>query len=169
MYATPADTQATALTEFLQTRTTALAIAKAANVASTLNLSDSVRSNPALLDDALYDEISRHMTVTVQGYNLYDISYANPNPVIAQKVVDTAIQTYRVQSQDLSIAQSSGSPERPPPFGTSLRLFLRAGRTDSHRYILQPTSQIMFAIFAGRCSVYAHNMGCGRGLGRSPA
>src|SRR5258708_15324201 len=44
VYATPADTQATALTEFLQTRTTALTIAKTTNLASTLNLSASVLS-----------------------------------------------------------------------------------------------------------------------------
>src|SRR5256885_4691693 len=53
LLATPSETQVAALTELLQSRVFALSVAKSTNLVSTLKLSQSVLSNPQLLDDAL--------------------------------------------------------------------------------------------------------------------
>lgn len=102
LQATPADTQSAALGELLQTRTFALSIAHATNLASTLNLDSSVLSNPAKLNDALYNEISQNVTVTSQGYNLYIVHYANRNPQVAQQVVAYVLNDFENQSDQFS-------------------------------------------------------------------
>lgn len=102
---TPAQTQATALSELLQTRTFALAVVNGINLAPTLNLSSSVLSNPQELQDALFNEISKKVTVTPQAYYLLEVSYTNPNPQIAQEVVQSVIRNYGYQSLGLSVAE----------------------------------------------------------------
>ena len=106
LQSTPAQTQATALTELLQTRAFVLPIAHETNLASTLNLDSSVLANPQELDDALFSEISQHVVVTGQGYNLFEISYTNRNPQVAQKVVKGVIQSYGSQSIAISGAEA---------------------------------------------------------------
>src|SRR5947209_2703031 len=66
---TPAQTQATALSELLQSRSFALLVAKGTDLAPTLSLSSSVLADPQLLDDALVNDISHNVVVTAQGYN----------------------------------------------------------------------------------------------------
>ena len=105
LYATPADTQTTALTELLQTRDFALKVAKSTDLASTLDLPASVRANPSLLDDALVAEISKNVQVHSQGYNLFVISYTNRSADVAQKIVAAAVKYYGIQSQYLTIAE----------------------------------------------------------------
>ena len=102
---TPADTQSAALTELLQTRSFALEIAHEVNLAPTLKLSDDVLSNPAKLNDALYNEISHNVTITSQGYNLYLISYANRDPQMAQRVVAQIVNDFGNQSTQLSVEE----------------------------------------------------------------
>src|SRR5438046_290398 len=92
--ATPAQTQATALYELLQSRSFALIVAKGTDLAPTLSLSPNVLADPQLLDDALFNEISHHVVVTPQGYNLYTISYINRNSQVAQHIVAGAIQQF---------------------------------------------------------------------------
>ena len=106
LQATPADTQATALTELLQSQAFALLIAKESNVVSTLNLGSSVLSDPLRLDDALYAEISKHVLAVSDGYNLFTISYANHDPEVAQRVVAAVIKNYGIQSQTFSVAEA---------------------------------------------------------------
>ncbi len=101
---TPAQTQATAITELLQSRTFALEVARQANVAPTL--SSSVQSNPQQLDDALYTEISTKVLVNPQAYNLYTISYINRDPKVAQQVVQAVIQDFATQSQNFTKAEA---------------------------------------------------------------
>jgi hypothetical protein len=103
LQSTPAQTQATALIELLQTRTFVLPIAHETNLASTLNLSSSVLANPEQLDDALFNEISQKVVVASQGYNLFEVSYTNPDPQVAQQVVKGVIKSYA----SLSIAFSN--------------------------------------------------------------
>lgn len=105
IYATPADTQATALGELLLTRDFALKVAKSTDLASTLNLPANVRSNPSLLDDALFAEISKNDQVHAQGYNLFTITYTNVNPYVAQKIVAATVDEYGIQSQYLTVAE----------------------------------------------------------------
>jgi len=105
LYATPAETQTTAFTELLHTRVVAITIARSANLAPTLSLSESVLSNPALLDDALFSEISQHVLVQAQGYNLFVVSYTNRNPVIAKQIVAAAIKSYSQKSSELVVAE----------------------------------------------------------------
>ncbi|MBO0777497.1 MAG: hypothetical protein J2P37_01605 [Ktedonobacteraceae bacterium] len=103
LQATPAETQVTALLDLLQTRTFDLTVANAAtNLADSLNLSDSVRSDPHQLEDALVDEIFHNVKVAAQGYNLYVISYQNPNSQVAQQIVAAVINTYGLQSAGFS-------------------------------------------------------------------
>ena len=95
--ATPADTQATTLSELLQTRDFALTVAKATDLPSTYD--PSIRSDPQSLDDALFNDISHGVQVQSQGTNLFAITYIHHNPKIAQEVVAAVIQTYGLQSQ----------------------------------------------------------------------
>jgi hypothetical protein len=97
--ATPAETQATALTELLQSRSFSLAVAQEAHLASTLK--DSVAANPQSREDALYTDISQHVLATPQGYDLFTISYVNTDPRIAQQVVAAVIDNYGLESQHL--------------------------------------------------------------------
>lgn len=102
LQATPAETQVTALTELLQTRAFVLTAAKATHLADTLNVSNSVRSDPQQLDDALFDEVSRNVKVAAQGYNLYIISYQNNDSHMAQQVVAAVVNAYGLQSVGFS-------------------------------------------------------------------
>ena len=106
LQSTPADTQATALTELLQSQAFALVVAKESNVVSTLHLGSSVLSDPQRLDDALYAEISKHVLAVSLGYNLFTISYANHDPEVAQRVVASVIKNYGIQSQNFSVAEA---------------------------------------------------------------
>ena len=101
---TPAQTQATTLTELLLTRDFALVVAKATSLASTFDAN--VRSDPQELDDAMFAEISKHVEVQAQGYNLFIISYTNRDPRLAKQVVAATIQTY--ESQSLGFATFEG-------------------------------------------------------------
>jgi uncharacterized protein involved in exopolysaccharide biosynthesis len=100
LLATPAETQATALTELLQTRAFALDVAKSTTLASTLPLN--VRADQQQSDDALYAEISKHVVVGAQGYNLFVITYINTRATIAQQVVAAVIKEFGLQSTGFS-------------------------------------------------------------------
>jgi len=101
--AAAAQTQAAALSELLQTRSFALTVAHETAAAGTLNLDSSARSAPQMLDDALFGEISRNVTVNAQGDSLFEISYANRDPRVAQHVVEAIVKTYGSQGTDLSV------------------------------------------------------------------
>jgi hypothetical protein len=100
----PAETQATALAELLQTRSFDLTVAQQANLAPSLNLGSSVLSNPVKLNQALYVELSHKVDVTpsTTGDNLLTIDYANIDPLVAQKVVQVVVQDYGQQSTQFS-------------------------------------------------------------------
>ncbi len=99
----PAQTQATALGELLQTRAFALAVAQKVDLAPTLGLSKSVMNDPRQLQDALYSDISKHVVVAPSVYNLYYISYTNHDPQIAQQVVKAVITVFGSQGLGLSV------------------------------------------------------------------
>lgn len=101
---TAAQTQTTALSELLQTRSFALTVAHETDVAATLNLDQSVRSDPHLLDDALFDEISHNVAVDTPGNDLFEISYANRDPKVARRVVESVVFNYGLQSAGLVAA-----------------------------------------------------------------
>jgi len=101
--ATAAQTLAADLSELLQMRSFALTVAHETAVAGTLNLDSSARSAPQMLDDALFGEISRNVTVNAQGDSLFEISYANRDPRVAQHVVEAIVKTYGSQGTDLSV------------------------------------------------------------------
>ncbi len=102
LLASPAETQASALSELLQTRYFALAVAKSAQLESSLNLDPSVKADSSVLDDALFTEISHNVQVVPQAYNLFEVSYANRNPLVAQRVVSAVLQNFVLQSQGLT-------------------------------------------------------------------
>jgi len=93
--AAPADTQATTLTELLQIRVFALAVAKATDLPSTFD--SNIQSDPQSLDDALVNAIQA-VQVQSLGANLFTITYVNNNPKLAQEVVAAVIQIYGSQS-----------------------------------------------------------------------
>lgn len=101
---TPAQTQATALTEMLQSRNFDLTIASDSHLASTL--SADVLADHQLRDDTLSSDISQHVLVAGQGYNLFTITYTNKNPQIAQQVVQAVIQNFEKQSQQFTIGEA---------------------------------------------------------------
>jgi hypothetical protein len=101
---TPAQTQVSALSELLQSRGFALTIARSTNLAATLKLG-SASSNPQLVDDALVQNISKHVIVSASGYNVFEISYANSNEQVAQQVVIAVIKQFQLQGENFSILQ----------------------------------------------------------------
>jgi uncharacterized protein involved in exopolysaccharide biosynthesis len=101
--ATPAHTQATALSELLQTRAFALAVAHETSLASTLTPNANTSGNPQTLDDALFNEISHAVQVTELGDDLFAISYENPNPKVAQQVVAAVVHNYILQAQKIAL------------------------------------------------------------------
>lgn len=105
LLSTPAQTQANALTELLQTHFFVDSVIKGIDLAPTLNLGADVLNNPQKLEVTLFDEISKHVGVTPSAYNLLEISYANRNPLIAQQIVRSIIAYYGTQSLGLSVAE----------------------------------------------------------------
>ena len=101
---TPAQTQANALSEMLQTSSFDLAVANISNLASTLPAD--VQANHQLRDDTLSRDISQHVLVVGQGYDLFTITYTNQDPQIAQQVVQAVIQNFEVQSQVFTVGEA---------------------------------------------------------------
>jgi hypothetical protein len=102
---TPAETQSIALNELLQTRAFSLAVVKGINLGPSLGLSESVMNNPRQLEDAEYSDISAHVVASPSAYNLYNITYSNRDPKIAQQVVISVIANFGLQSLGLSVAE----------------------------------------------------------------
>lgn len=102
---TPAQTQATALSELLQTHAFVDGVVKGVDLAPTLNLGASVTNDPQQLENALFSEISKHVVATPQAYNLFEISYTNPNPQIAHQIVASVISQFGAQSLGLSVVE----------------------------------------------------------------
>jgi uncharacterized protein involved in exopolysaccharide biosynthesis len=105
LLSTPAQTQANALTELLQTRSFVDSVLTGIDLAPTLNLGADVLNNPQQLEETLFSEVSKHVVVTPSAYNLFEISYANHNPKIAQQIVASIITNYGTQSLALSVAE----------------------------------------------------------------
>ncbi|HEX5547201.1 MAG TPA: Wzz/FepE/Etk N-terminal domain-containing protein [Ktedonobacterales bacterium] len=95
LQSTPAVTQATALTEFLQTQDFDLAVAKDTSLAKQMNVPS---SDAQRLNEALYAEISTHVSVTASGSNLFVVTYSNKDPVVAMQVVKAVVNHYDEQS-----------------------------------------------------------------------
>lgn len=102
---TPAQTQATALNELLQTHVFVDAVVKGVDLAPTLNLDASVTNDPQQLEDVLFTEISKHVVATPQANNLFEISYTNPNPQIARQIVLSVIAQFGAQSLGLVVVE----------------------------------------------------------------
>ena len=102
LQSTPAETQATALTELLQVHAFALSVAEATSLPSTLDAS--VQANPAARDQALVTDVSK-VQVAAQAYNLFVITYTNPDWRVAQQVVQAVIKNFGLQSQGFSVVE----------------------------------------------------------------
>lgn len=99
---TPAQSQATALGEMLQTRSFALAVARESKLAASLsNQGDS----PQNLDDILVSTISQSSQVTPQGYDLFTVQYIDHSPVTAQQVVQAIIDQYSQEVRNTATAE----------------------------------------------------------------
>lgn len=96
---TPAETQATALTELLQSRSFALSVASETDLRSTLGAA--TLASPLMTEDALIAAVDK-VQVLSQGYNLYTLSYQSANPKIAQQILQAVIQNFGAQSQGLT-------------------------------------------------------------------
>jgi uncharacterized protein involved in exopolysaccharide biosynthesis len=99
---TPAQTQATTLSELLASRSFALAVAYATDLPQHIGVTS---SDTVTLQDALYTEISTRVQVTAVGYNLFEITYSNTNPVVAMQVVKSVVSHYGPQSSSQSTAE----------------------------------------------------------------
>lgn len=100
LYATPASTQATALTELLQTRTFDLAVAKETNLASSFDAA--TRADPNTLNDAIVKEISTKVVPTPVGFNLYEIDYTSKDPQIAKQVITAVVSQFGAAATSFS-------------------------------------------------------------------
>lgn len=99
---TPAQSQATALNEMLQTRSFALAVAQESKLATSL----SGRSeNPQTLNDTLIMIIAQSTQVTAQGYDLFTVQYIDKSPVMAQHVVQAIIDQYSQEVRNTATAE----------------------------------------------------------------
>ncbi|WIG59193.1 MAG: hypothetical protein OJF49_001940 [Ktedonobacterales bacterium] len=101
LLSTPAETQATTLTELLQTRLFCLAVASEATLDTTLDAA--TRADPQKRDDALYKDLSTHVLAVAQGANLVIITYDNKSPQMAQQVVQAVIDQYASQGVSYAI------------------------------------------------------------------
>ena len=101
---TPAQTQTTALGELLQTRRFDSEVVQGIDLAPTLGLNASATNN-SQLQEALFNEISKHVLVTPSAYSLFDISYTNQSPLVAQQIVQSVITNYGKQSLALTSAE----------------------------------------------------------------
>lgn len=97
--ATPAETQATTLSELLATRSFDIAVGQDAHLDATLDAA--TRANPQQRDDAIYADISAHVLTQALGYNLFSITYTNTNPQVAQQVVAAVVHHYGLASQSV--------------------------------------------------------------------
>jgi len=97
LYETPAQTQAIALSELLNTRSFALSVAHGIDIAPTLQLSSDVLSNPQKLDDAVFANISKNVLVTPLEYSLYTITYISTSAVVAQEIVASVVNQFSTQ------------------------------------------------------------------------
>ena len=94
---TPSQTQATMLSDLLQTSTFAMSVVQGIDLAPTLGL------NPATTDlqdlqTAIFNNISKNVKVESPGYNLFTVSYTNTNAQIAQQVVASIIKNFAIQT-----------------------------------------------------------------------
>jgi uncharacterized protein involved in exopolysaccharide biosynthesis len=101
---TPAQTQATTLSELLQSRSFALAVAYDTDLPRALAPGNPGTQN---LQDALYTEISTNVTATPLGYNRFSITYTNNNPAIALQVVEAVVKHYGTESASQSTAEGN--------------------------------------------------------------
>lgn len=99
---TPAQSQATALSEMLQTRSFALAVAQEAKLASTLS---NRSGNAQTLNDTLVLLVTQSAQVTAQGYDLFTIQYTDRNPTQAQQVVQAIIDQYSQEVRNTATAE----------------------------------------------------------------
>jgi uncharacterized protein involved in exopolysaccharide biosynthesis len=104
LQSTPAQTQATALAELLQSRTFDLAVASESGLASTLSAGN--QQDPQLRDDALVQDLSTKVLVGASGNNLFVITYTNKSAAMAQQVVKSVIQNFEKQSEALSVQEA---------------------------------------------------------------
>ena len=56
-----------------------------------------MRSDPHLLDDALFDEISHNVAVDTPSNDLFEISYANRDPEVARRIVESVVFNYSLK------------------------------------------------------------------------
>lgn len=101
LLATPAQTQATAMTELLQSHTFALDVANITDLPSTIPPGDTQAR-----ENALFEEVSQNVYVSVVGTNSYIITYSHENAQIAQQVVDAVIEHFATQSQTFSVIEA---------------------------------------------------------------
>ncbi|MEO7020962.1 MAG: hypothetical protein ABI234_12480 [Ktedonobacteraceae bacterium] len=105
--ATPAMTQSTALNGLLQTRTFVQSVVNGIDFVPTLHLSASVLNDPQQLQDAIVSEISKNVVAADQSTNLFQITYSNRNPQVAQKIIQAVITQFETQS--LAISKLEGN------------------------------------------------------------
>ncbi len=94
----PAQAQADALTELLNTRAFALQVANATDLPKQMST-----ATPQQRDDALYADISHSVTVAAAGNNLVVITCTNADAHIALQVVGATVQVFAKASQQLAM------------------------------------------------------------------
>jgi hypothetical protein len=96
LQATPAETQVTALDDFLGSPAFDLAVAYATALPKQVQASVGSR-NQHVINDAIVRDLSTHVQVAAQAYNRYTITYANSDATIAQHVIQSIVRTFAVE------------------------------------------------------------------------
>jgi uncharacterized protein involved in exopolysaccharide biosynthesis len=81
-----------------------VAIGHEANLPATY--SASTRANTALVDETIFNDISTHVQATDIGYNLISITYDNPSPAVAQRVVQAVVNQYGISASQFATGES---------------------------------------------------------------
>lgn len=110
---TPAQSQATALTEMLQTRSFALAVAQEAKLTS----SSGSQAGDNSSNDTLISMISQSSQVTPLAYDLFTIQFTGKDPAVAQQVVQAIIDQY---SQEIRNTASAAGQNLLQPYQAQL-------------------------------------------------
>lgn len=101
--ATPASSQAAALSELLQSRAFDVLVAQGTDLAKAMGITG---YDPQEQGDLLTAELSKSVVVAAVGYNLYTVSYTGSGPQVAEEVVKSVVDQYALQSVSLSAVQA---------------------------------------------------------------
>jgi hypothetical protein len=103
---TPAETQATALTDLLQTHAFVTLITSGIDLAPSLGLNPATLTSEQLQMD-IFNNISKNVAIASPGYNLFTVTYTNRSPQIAYQIVSAIVKKFGPESATFSTQEGN--------------------------------------------------------------